>query len=279
MKWTVPRAQKLAPFLSEQLGSSKKQLRKALEASLCRVNGTVERFASTILKKGDLVELSADWNAKRSIPELTVIFEDEYLKICNKPQGFVCSDVTLVHRLDKDTTGLLMFAKQGRERFLELFKNREIQKTYLALVDGIPKYEKGRIETLLIKKGSFEGQTIWGSIPKSAQESDSKNQTAITEWEKIAVGQNTSLLMVKPFTGRTHQIRVHLSEMGHPILVDRQYAKFFRCKLFFRRPLLHAWKLRFIHPFSGLEMDLNAPLPADFQSALSSLSISYPEFC
>src|SRR5579872_7372339 len=137
MKWLVAAEQKLAPFLSEQFGGkySGKQMRKALEANLCRVNGSIERFGSALLKRGDFVELSPSWKSIFSpqLSEMAILFEDEALKIVDKPTGWVCEDQNamrtfgpnhfLVHRLDKDTTGLLILAKTAaaRQKMIELF--------------------------------------------------------------------------------------------------------------------------------------------------------------
>jgi 23S rRNA-/tRNA-specific pseudouridylate synthase len=275
MKWQAARSEKLIAFLQAQLGGaySGKQLRKALEANLCRVNTRVERFGSASIKAGDTVELAAAWKSllpKKPAP-IETIYEDEHLTIINKPAGWVSADTQssrLVHRLDKDTTGLLILAKSSHafEKMKELFEKKEIVKEYLALVDGHIFQQEGRIENRLAKKGSFQGQTIWGSSPTGS--------TAITDWKALAKGKNSTLLLCKPLTGRTHQIRVHLSEMNHPILVDRQYAKSFRCKHFIQRPLLHAHKLRFTHPFFNKEIDLEAPIPQDFQEVLKLEHIS-----
>lgn len=278
MKWLVPAEQKLVAFLQGQLGDySGKFLRRLLEANLCRINGKVERFGSRVVLGGDAVELAPSWKSLLT-PKLTqfeTLYEDEWLKIVNKPAGWVCTDKEaakafgpkhyLVHRLDKDTTGLLIVAKgtASRDGLMDLFERREVEKTYLALVDGVPKEKEGVRKSQFVKKGSFEGQTIWGS--------GNGGLTAITRWERLAVGKNASLVVCKPETGRTHQIRVHMAEMGHPILVDRQYAKSFRCSLFFQRPLLHAYRLRFT--FQGKEIDVTAPLFVDIRDAMGRVGI------
>jgi len=279
MKWLVPAPQKLVAFLQHQLGDySGKFLRRVLEANLCRINGKIERFGSRDVRGGDAVELAPHWKSLLTpeLPKFETLYEDEFFKIVDKPSNWVCTDEEalrafgpkhyLVHRLDKDTTGLLIVAKSPtvRDRFMELFEQRAISKQYLALVDGVPN-EGGVRKSLLGKKGSFQGQTIWGSGPKGL--------TAITPWKRLAMGAKAALLLVEPETGRTHQIRVHLAEMGYPILVDRQYAKSFRCPLFIQRPLLHAYRLRFDHPFLGKSIDLTAPLPLDMREALKGVGI------
>ncbi|MGB7977868.1 MAG: RluA family pseudouridine synthase [Chlamydiales bacterium] len=278
MRWLVPAPQKLVAFLQGRLGDySGKFLRKLLEANLCRINGKVERFGSRSLQGGDAVELAPSWKsilAPRD-SQMEMIYEDDSLKIVNKPSGWICDPKNalktfgtghyLVHRLDKETTGLLIVAKNSRSRdeLMEMFEKREIGKSYLALVDGIPKEERGERRSFLAKKRVYQGQTIWGSAPQGA--------AAVTRWERLAAGAQAALLLCEPETGRTHQIRVHLAEMGHPILIDRQYAQQFRCKLFIQRTLLHAYRLQF--SFRGRVIDLTAPLFPDMQDAMRTVGM------
>jgi RluA family pseudouridine synthase len=278
MMWRVFSSQKLIAFLQGQLeGHSGKFLRKLLEANCCRINGKVERFGSRVLLGGDAVELASSWKSLLAPKPLAfeTVYENDSLKIVCKPAGWVCSDAMtlstfgvnhyLVHRLDKDTTGLLILAKSvsDRDLLMNLFEKREIQKTYLALVDGVIAEKEGIRKSLFAKKGSFQGQTIWGS--------SSKGLTAITRWKKLAIGKKATLVECEPETGRTHQIRVHMAEMGHPILVDRQYASHFSCPLFAKRPLLHAHRLRF--QFQEKSIDVRAPLLLDIREALRSVGI------
>ncbi len=285
MKWLVPSPQKLISFLQHQLGGevSGKSLKKALDANLCRVNGRIERFGSAFLERGDEVQLAPSWKSlsKPNLAGFETVFEDEFFKIVNKPAGWICEQAHalrafgpkhyLVHRLDKDTTGLLIVAKRNdaKERLMELFEERKIVKTYFALVDGIPKVAEGIRRSLLAKKKSFQGQTIWGSSQNGL--------TAVTHWKRVWMGNQASLLSCSPETGRTHQIRVHLAEMGHPILVDRQYAQSFRCTLFIRRPLLHACRLQFPHPFTEKPIDVSASLPVDIRECLLQLGMKMAE--
>jgi|GEM_PF-130695 len=277
VKLLVPSSQKLVPFLQCALpeACSGKMVRRLLEANLCRVNGRVERFGSARLERGDIVELSPAWKSVASpsvFPKFKTLYEDADLILVDKPVGWVCSEencrrtfgahLKLVHRLDKDTTGVLALAKTPKALagFTELFAKREVEKDYLAIVDGIPKEKEGIRESHLMKKRVFEGQTIWGSGFKGLH--------AVTSWKMLSSGNNGSLLLCRPYTGRTHQIRVHLSEIGHPILVDRQYAARFRSALFAARPLLHAFRL-----FFGGAVVAESPLPLDMRNALFSLGM------
>lgn len=276
LKLLVSAPQKLVPFLQYALpeACSGKMVRRLLEANLCRVNGRVERFGSARLERGDIVELSPTWKAVASpsaLPQFKTLYEDSELLLVDKPIGWVCSEencrrtfgphLKLVHRLDKDTTGVLALAKSSNSlnELITLFANREVEKDYIAIVDGVPKAATGTRESYLVRKRAFEGQTIWGSGPNGLH--------AVTHWERLASGKNGSVILCQPLTGRTHQIRVHMAEMGHPILVDRQYAAQFRSTLFATRPLLHAYRLSF-----G-KASAKAPLPIDMRNALLSLGI------
>ncbi len=278
MRFFAPTGGKLVAFLQSALPEklSGKALRRLLEMNGCRVNGRVERFGSTCIKKGDLVEILGQGVAQCTSPKalfpFTTLYEDADTLFVDKPAGWVCSEencrrtfgsgVQLVHRLDKDTTGVLALAKNEKTHrdILELFAKREVKKEYLALVDGIPRQEMGVRESWLMKKRALAGQTIWGSGPSSGL-------LAVTHWKRVASGEESSLLLCQPTTGRTHQIRVHLAEMGHPILVDRQYAARFRSSLVSPRPLLHASKLC----LGSIEAE--APVPSDMQQGLHSVGI------
>jgi 23S rRNA pseudouridine955/2504/2580 synthase/23S rRNA pseudouridine1911/1915/1917 synthase len=286
MKWLVPETQKLIHFLQRELqpSPSGKMLRYVLEANLCRVNGIVERFGSAEVAKGSVVELSPAWSTMTT-PQLNhfeTLYEDDHLMVVDKPAGWVCTDEEctkafgakryLVHRLDKETTGALLIAKSvdAREVLIRLFKERAVEKIYYAIVDRVPTLERGKSSGFFGKVGMFQGQTRWGTR--------SKGLYAETHWKRLAHAENVSLLACQPITGRTHQIRVHLSEMGHPILVDRQYSTVYTCKYFAKRPLLHATRIKFVHPITGKQIDITAPFPADFLEALEALDLSVGAF-
>lgn len=281
------RGEKLLSFLRKYLteAPSVKSIKKAIENRCCMINGQIERFSTRVLKEGDVVEIDLSRTpAKEQL--LTVLYEDADLVICHKPSGLISTDAAfnkalpqyghrlhLVHRLDKETTGVIVLARNVRmkEAMMELFAKREVKKQYLALVDGLVSREKGIIDTKLGKKFAYQGQTVYGSMEKG--------QRAVTPWKKLATGHQCTLLLCEPLTGRTHQLRVHLSEMGHPILGDTQYGKHFKCKLRPQRHLLHARGLAFVHPVTGEKLVVKAPLPEDFEEALrySHISIKIEE--
>lgn len=276
MKWVAKSPGKLSRFLEEKLHShSGKSIRRILEANLCKVNGKLERFASRRLVLGDQIELSPAFKSVKALPkypDLKTLFETEDFKIVEKPAGFICSPEKvryafgpnhfLAHRLDVGTTGLLVIAKkkEARDELMTLFKTREVKKSYLAIVDGCMQRKEGVIETLIVKKGSYHGQVIWGSSPY-------KGTCAITHFKCLKVGKEASLVLCKPVTGRTHQIRVHMAEIGHPIILDPQYARKYRSNIISSRPLLHAYQLQFT--YQEEEIDLKAPLPSDFEEVMA----------
>lgn len=219
-----------------------------------------------------------------------IIFEDDDVLIINKPAGLVVhpdntykdntlSDIVvenypeiknvgqearpgIVHRLDKDTSGLIIVAKNQNsyDYLIEIFKNRQIEKKYFALVYGILKEKKGIIVYSLEKKGKVRARLSKTSKP------------AVTRYEVIKeFGNKFSLLDVKIETGRTHQIRVHLAKIGHPIVSDQEY-KFRKMEVTeLKRQFLHSHYLKFKLP-SGIEKEFNIDLPADLKTFLDTLN-------
>jgi RluA family pseudouridine synthase len=263
-RWRAETRVQLARFLQEKTGLSGKKIRRLLEQNCCKINAKIERFGSVWIEKGTVVEFVFREETKIS---WKILFENDFFQIIDKPCNWVCSEpncektfgrkLFLVHRLDKDTTGALLLAKTVliRDELMHLFASRDIEKEYLALVDGIVAKDSGVIDNFLSKKGSFQGQTIYGAA--------AKGDRAITHWEVVKRGAQETLVRCHPLTGRTHQIRVHMAEMGHPILTDRQYAKHFRSKIVASRPLLHAHRLKFV--YRGEKVDVVSPVPKDLQ--------------
>lgn len=278
-QWRVSAQQagmRLLAFVKESCPEalSVKVLKKAIDHKCCLVNGNIESFSSFSLSQGDVVSFTLQ---PQSAPNAVgVLYEDRDLLIVNKPAGVV-SDVKalgqrsrfLVHRLDKETSGVLLLAKHPsvREKLEVLFKEKTIAKLYLAIVDGIFKVEEGVIDNYLGKKGEYAGQTIYGKVAPS------QGVRAVTHFRVLSRANKASLVACEPKTGRTHQLRVHLSGMGHPILGDRQYAKAFVCDVTPQRNMLHAYQLQFIHPTSSKPITITAPIPVDFQQVMHSLHL------
>ncbi len=250
---------------------SVKKMKKAIDAKCCKVNGRVETFSSFVLARGDVVQFTAKFFAEKQEVAIIPLFEDEDLLICNKPCGLVSDSVLfrkmlhrekdfleLVHRLDKDTTGVIVLAKTAfmQEEMKKLFSQRKVHKYYLALVEGSPRAKEGVIDSLLEKKKEYHGQTIYGS--------GNTGHRALTYWKRLSTGKGASLTLCEPVTGRTHQIRVHMKELGHPVLGDHQYGSKSPCPIEPGRHLLHAYGVVFTHPKTQQEMRVVAPIPADF---------------
>lgn len=263
----------LLEFIALFHSSSKKEIKRLIENNSCKLNGVIERIASQKVAYGDSVEWNPQIKEKVHFDKKRILFEDDALLIYNKPSG-ITSDAEgilellkphghffLVHRLDKETSGILILAKNEEEKkaLTNAFRDRAIKKQYVALVEGIPK-QKGIIENYLGKVGGFQGQTLYGAVGKV------KGKLAKTEWVLQKALKHAALISCFPETGRTHQIRVHLSEMGHPILGDYQYGKPKQP----HRLMLHAYKISFNH--QGKILSITAPIPKDFQDVLHSLT-------
>lgn len=251
----------LLQFLKEKTNLSGREIKRSLDEGACRLNGKIERFGSVKLKIGDKVIFTPP--KKVAAGTLKILHQDPSLTLFNKPSGVVSAPERghhLVHRLDKGTSGVLLMARTlPMKKALELlFKKREVKKVYIALVKGILKRETGTIENKLGKKGSFHGQTLYGSTPTG--------QKAITHYKVLEKGKGYSLLELHPETGRTHQLRVHLAELGHPILGDLLYGRDVTFPKVIDRLCLHAYRLSFTHPKTGKKIQATAPLPQVFKA-------------
>ena len=227
---------------------------------------------------------------------LKIIYEDKYLLAISKKPGMLTHPVPgfkkdtlvnallyhydklsnlpgkdragIVHRLDKDTSGLLIIAKDDNTHRLlsDKFKEREIKKTYAALVWGNFSEKNGEI-ILPIGRSRLDRKKMSISIDKGRE--------AVTRFEVVEEFKDTTLLDIHPETGRTHQIRVHLSYIGHPIIGDETYgtnqSKKMSAELGLERQFLHAKRLEFIHPVTGEKLVLEDKLPADLSRCLKAL--------
>ena len=227
------------------------------------------------------------------VPEnipLDVIYEDDALLVVNKPAGMVvhpayghasgtlvnavlahCPQIAdvggpdragVVHRLDKDTSGLILIAKDSvtRAALQRQFKRRQVAKTYLALVEGQVQPREGVVEAPV---GRDKRQRKKMAVVRSGRE-------ARTMYRAIEYFANYTLLEVRPHTGRTHQVRVHLSWLGYPIVGDAVYGRH-RQRLLRGRHFLHASRIRFSHPATGEEVEFEAPLPPKLADVLNQL--------
>lgn len=230
----------------------------------------------TVPEAAPLAEIRAE-----EIP-LAILHEDSDLLVLDKPAGLVvhpgagnatgtlvhallhhCHDLSgiggverpgIVHRLDKETSGCLVVAKNdaAHQSLSAQFADRTVQKIYLAVVVGTPRRASGTIDAPIARHAVHR--------QKMAVSQPGRGREAVTEYRVLAGDDGLSLVECLPRTGRTHQIRVHLKHLGHPIAGDPVYGK----RGDFARHLLHAWKLSFDHPRDGRRMSFSAPVPADF---------------
>jgi 23S rRNA-/tRNA-specific pseudouridylate synthase len=261
--YIIKKEESLLSFLKKKTSFANREVKRALENGACRLNGKIERFGSTKLKIRDKVIL----HLPKKVPMGTwkVLHQDPSLTFFNKPSGIVSAvekEHYLVHRLDKGTSGVLLMARTVPiKKALEmLFKKREVKKIYIALVKGVPRKEHGTIENKLGKKGTCYGQTFYGASPVGQQ--------AITHYKVLKKGKGGSLLELHPETGRTHQLRVHLSELGYPILGDLKYGRETTFPKQVDRLCLHAYQLSFTHPKTGKKVQVTAPLPKLFKELI-----------
>jgi len=227
---------------------------------------------------------------------LEIIYEDDDLAVVNKPAGMVVHPAAghwsgtlvnalmarfpelsereeeqpdepaprpgIVHRLDKDTSGLMIIAKTARvaEKLQAQFQEHRVHKTYLALVEGVPRAGAGLIDAPI---GRDPRQRKRMAVVREGRPA----QTSYRVARQFAAH---ALLEVEPLTGRTHQIRVHLAYIGHPVVGDPVYGRR-RASLACPRQFLHATRLTFTHPTTGAPMSFEVPLPADLQRVLATL--------
>jgi 23S rRNA pseudouridine1911/1915/1917 synthase len=281
---------RLDQFLSDPLGSRNRATR-LLDAGLVRVNGRSSLQKSYSVNQGDRiwvlpeVIVEADSAGGEDV-DFGVAFEDEYLIVVDKPAGVVVHPARghetgtlaqalagraaggeegyragIVHRLDRETSGLLVVAKSDavHRELKELLQARELRREYTAMVDGLPPARSGTVDAPI---GRDRRDRVLHSI-----DTDSPRQ-ARTHFEVVEALKYVTLLKVTLETGRTHQIRVHMKAIGHPVTGDRAYGGARRYGL--SRQFLHAARLAFPHPVTGEPLDIDSPLPDELQRALDA---------
>jgi RluA family pseudouridine synthase len=282
LRWCVGKEddlKKLPAFLStkDDLGlPSQKKARQLLESGKCSVNGLIRTFASTVVHTGDKVVVIQNGSEAAAKTPASIVYEDADIFIIEKPSGLKCEQSSfekafsrpcfMVHRLDKETSGLVIVANtlEAAERLHELFLHREVAKKYLAIVDGEMHDRRGSICASLKMQNRIGSSIYWGVAKEGGKPSR-------TDYEVIISKKSASLVLLTPHTGRTHQLRVHMASIGHPILGDYHYADRFICSLRPNRHLLHAWKLRFVHPLRNILVQCKSNIPNDFQDCALKL--------
>lgn len=200
-----------------------------------------------------------------------ILYQDNNVLAIDKEAGVVCDDIKgRVHRLDKDTSGIILAAKNEKSlEFLQKqFKERRVEKKYIALVAGAPRADEGKIETLLGRSPKDRRkQKVFLPHEPSAQ----GKREAITEYKVVERFENYALLEVTPRTGRKHQIRAHLAYLGHPIAGDKLYGfKNQPCPDGLKRQFLHAGYLKIELP-DGKIQEFTSDLPQELKETIEKL--------
>ena len=240
-------------------------------------------------------------NEAQDIP-LKVVFEDEHLLVVDKPAGLVVHpaagnlDGTLVnallhhcggslsgiggvarpgivHRIDKDTSGLLVVAKTdvAHEGLAKQFAAHSIDRRYLAIVNGVPKASEGTVDAPLARSST--------NRKKIAIVEGGRGKRAVTHWKRLQALRDAALVECRLETGRTHQVRVHMASIGHPLLGDPVYGRSGKShsnllkELQFHRQALHAAELGFTHPVTKNRLSFYSPMPSDMQELFNALGV------
>jgi 23S rRNA pseudouridine1911/1915/1917 synthase len=287
---------RLDQFLAKRLAEySRSRLQQLIRSGFVRLNEQTTR-PRHIVRRGDKIDLIEPPLEKIDVrPEpipLEILFEDAEIIVINKPAGLTvhpgagqrehtlvnallghCATLSgiggkerpgIVHRLDKETSGCLVVAKNdiAHRGLSKQFAARTVEKIYLALVAGKLRKAAGVIEEKIGRHPVHRQRMRVTSL---------RGHAAKTEYRVTRSSDEASLIECRLHSGRTHQIRVHLHHLGHAVLGDKVYAPRFAKN--FPRQMLHAWKLGFHHPRTGEWKNFEAPLPADFQQAVSAVGI------
>ena len=284
-----------AYIASKQSDLSRSNIQKLIDSGDILVNNSIKKMSYKV-QEGDVIHINVpearEANIKPENIPIDIIYQDNDIIVVNKPKGLVvhpadgnpdgtlvnaiiaiCKDGLsgiggelrpgIVHRLDKDTSGLLIVAKNDKAHRLmsEQIKNREVRKIYIALVKGVVSENEATID-MPIGRSTKDRK-------KMAVRKDGKE--AVTHFRVLKRYPSYTLLEVKIDTGRTHQIRVHMAEIGHPVVGDMVYSSG-KNEFGVEGQMLHAKSLDFKHPITGEQMHLEAPLPKYFEDVLDKLS-------
>ena len=276
-------------YLLDKLDISRNKIQKLINDNNILVNGKSVK-ASYIVRVDDLIECDFLYKEKIDIlPEdipLDIVYEDDDLLVVNKPSGMVVHPAPghytntlvnallyrfnltsgekirpgIVHRLDKDTSGLMLVAKneEAHEKLSKMIASKEVERHYLAIVEGVINHETGTIDAPI------------GRDPNDRQKmkvTDINSKEAVTHFKVLERFKNTTLIECILETGRTHQIRVHLAYIKHPVLNDPTYGK---AKTEFGQ-MLHSKSIRLKHPRTGKELFFEIEPPKEFLDKLTEL--------
>jgi 23S rRNA pseudouridine1911/1915/1917 synthase len=285
---------------------SRERLKTLIRSGALERSGTAVRDPATKVRGDERFLLAVPepepaHNVPQDIP-LRVIFEDDHLLVIDKPAGLVVHpaagnrDGTLVnallhhcrgslsgiggvarpgivHRIDKDTSGLLVVAKTdvAHEGLAKQFAAHSIDRRYLAIVSGVPKASEGTIDAPLARSAA--------NRKKIAIVAGGRGKRAVTHWKRLTVLSDAALAECRLETGRTHQVRVHMASIGHPLLGDSVYGGIPKTHrrllndLGFHRQALHAAELGFVHPVTKHRLSFASAMPPDMQELFNALGV------
>ena len=285
---------------------SRERLKNLIRSGAVETEGKTVRDPATKVRGEEALRVAVPEpvparNEAQDIP-LTIAFEDEHLLVVDKPSGLVVHpaagnlDGTLVnallhhcagqlsgiggvarpgivHRIDKDTSGLLVVAKTdvAHEGLAKQFAAHSIDRRYLAIVNGVPKAKEGRVDAPLARSST--------NRKKIAVVEGQRGKRSVTNWKRLDVLKDAALVECRLETGRTHQVRVHMASIGHPLLGDPVYGRSGKTHgkqlndLQFHRQALHAAELGFTHPVTRRRLSFSSPMPADMQELFNALGV------
>ena len=291
--------ERIDSFLSGKTDFTRTRIQQLIKDRNITVNGKPTKSSYKIEENDEIIIEVPEVETTEIKPEnikIDIVYEDSDIAVINKQAGLVVhpahghysgtlvnailyhiKDLSgingeirpgIVHRLDKDTSGLIVIAKNDKVHaaLTEMFQEKKIRKTYLAILKGKLNKSEGKIVTQIGRdKNDRKKMTV---IDDAA-----KGKNAITNYRVISQNNLFTLVKVNIETGRTHQIRVHMRHLGYPILGDSVYGR----KDNEKRQMLHAYKLEFIHPVTGRQMEFTGDIPEDLQKALKKSDLKIDE--
>ena len=285
---------------------SRERLKSLIRSGAVEAQGKAVRDPAAKVHGGESLRVEVPepkpaHNQPQDIP-LKIVFEDEHLLVLEKPAGLVVHpaagniDGTLVnallhhcagrlsaiggvarpgivHRIDKDTSGLLVVAKTdvAHEGLAKQFAAHSIDRRYLAIVSGVPKASEGTVDAPLARSSA--------NRKKIAVVEGNRGKRAVTHWKRLKVLNDAALVECRLETGRTHQVRVHMSSIGHALIGDPVYGRAAKThrkllnEIGFSRQALHAAELGFVHPVTKNRLSFASPMPPDMEELLSALGV------
>ena len=279
--WDVPETTTLLAFVEKRLADhSKTKVKSMLKHNQFAVNSMPTSQFDTPLEDGDKVSVNFTKSFRVfSSPRIKLVYEDNDILVINKGYGVLSmgtdnikegtaysimreyvkysdprAKVFIVHRLDRDTSGLMMLAKtmEAKDTMQHNWNNMVLNRKYVAVVEGVIPDDEGVVKSYLAETAKFEVYST---------QDPTKGQLAITRYKVLKRSSGYTLVELELDTGRKNQIRVHMKDLGHPIVGDRKYGA---SSSPIRRLALHARTLRFVHPITRKEMNFELPVPTRF---------------